>query len=126
VASRFHMKMKRCRRVRLVCVVRHVVGRTRGRQARRLRAAGGQGDHMGRGTRRPRGAARALAAAARQFVEQLEARTLLAAAAGPDGYGYVANTHALEAIDLVQGAAGVVTVMNGQDDTSNAFDLGTN
>src|SRR5436853_54869 len=45
--------------------------------------------------------ARAVAAVVREFVEQLEARTVLAAAAvGPDGYGYLADAHPVEAIEL--------------------------
>ena len=45
-----------------------------------------------------RGKFSALAAAVRA-VERLESRLLLAAV-GPDGYGYVANAHPFEAIDL--------------------------
>src|SRR5688500_12463029 len=46
-----------------------------------------------------------ISAAVRGVVERLESRRLLAV--GPDGYGYVADTHPFENIDLVVGAPGV-------------------
>ena len=46
-------------------------------------------------------------------VEPLEGRRLLSV--GPDSFGYVAAAHALEPIDLVPGAAGVITAIDLQD-----------
>ncbi|MEA2733687.1 MAG: hypothetical protein QOE14_138, partial [Humisphaera sp.] len=63
--------------------------------------------------------------ARRLLVELLESRRLLAAI-GPDGYGYVADAHPFEAVELVQNAAGVVTLMDEVDDEARTVDLGAN
>ncbi|MEA2711916.1 MAG: fibronectin-binding autotransporter adhesin [Phycisphaerales bacterium] len=63
--------------------------------------------------------------ARRLLIELLESRRLLAAV-GPDGYGYVADAHPFEAVELVQNAAGVVTLMDEVDDEARTVDLGAN
>lgn len=57
--------------------------------------------------------------------ETLSARTLLSSV-GPDGYGYVATNTAFEAIDLLPGGPGVVTLHGSDDDASAAIPLGSN
>src|SRR3954453_14977182 len=60
-------------------------------------------------------------------VEMLESRRLLAAAAGPDGYGYVADAHAFDATaHLTENAAGVVSIISSTDDESAPIDIGRN
>jgi hypothetical protein len=58
-------------------------------------------------------------------IEQLECRRLLAAV-GPDAFGYKADTHAFEAIDLVPGGANTFTILDAADDASAGINLGTN
>ena len=45
---------------------------------------------------------------------------------GPDGFGYEARQTAAESVDLVPGAAGVVTLLDDADDNSAPIDLGDN
>ena len=45
---------------------------------------------------------------------------------GPDGSGYQALTHALQAIDLVPGASGVSTLIDDADDETASIPLGSN
>ncbi len=61
----------------------------------------------------------------RGVMEGLERRQLLAAA-GPDGFGYVAQSGGLGAYHLTPGDAGVVTLLNGVNDASAAVPLGAN
>jgi hypothetical protein len=58
-------------------------------------------------------------------MEGLECRRLLAAA-GPDEYGYVAQSGALGAYHLTAGDPGVVTLLNGVNDAAAVVPLGAN
>ena len=44
---------------------------------------------------------------------------------GPNTFGYGANTTTYQSIDLVAGATGVTTIVDGVDDNFAMFNLGT-
>jgi hypothetical protein len=58
--------------------------------------------------------------------DQYTARFTMDDSVGPDGYGYEAHVHSFENIDLVPGAPGVFTILDGVDDGCASVDLDVN
>jgi hypothetical protein len=75
---------------------------------------------------RHRCARRRIRRTVQRFVEQLERRTLLASALGPDGFGYTASAHAYEDVTLDPADAGTFTLIDWADDHSVTVDLASN
>ena len=78
---------------------------------------------MRKGGRNHRGSINAAVRA--RGLERLEDRRLLSVA-GPDAFGYRAETYVFEAIDLVPGGEGVTPLLQDADDGTAAIDLGSN
>lgn len=61
-----------------------------------------------------------------EFADRFTGTFSLQATLGPEGFGYRSGGTALRGVNLVPGAAGVTTIVNGSDDGTGTINLGAN